>query len=122
MLVPLDRTRLVVVSSGGVDAVNKRDLSETDICDRFITPALHQAGWVHPALSQVLAPNASGDSHPHPLEIDLPPWILARGMALRRWLFSHGSAFRIEAPEALRQEQQGQALEVLALGQRRPGS
>jgi hypothetical protein len=29
---------------------------------------------------------------------------------------------RIEAPEALRQEQQGQALEVLALGQRRPGS
>jgi predicted kinase len=80
------------------------------------------ADWVHPALSQVLAPNASGDSHPHPLEIDLPPWILARGMALRRWLFSHGSALRIEAPEALRQEQQGQALEVLALGQRRPGS
>jgi hypothetical protein len=80
---------------------------------------------VHPALSQVLAPNASGDSHPHPLEIDLPPWILARGMALRRWLFSHGSALRIEAPEALRQEQQGQqgqALEVLALGQRRPCS
>jgi type I restriction enzyme R subunit len=26
--------------------VKKRDLSETDICDRFITPALHQAGWL----------------------------------------------------------------------------
>jgi type I restriction enzyme, R subunit len=26
--------------------VNKRALSETDICDRFITPALHQAGWL----------------------------------------------------------------------------
>ena len=77
------------------------------------------AAWVHPALSQVLAPNASGDSHPHPLEIDLPPWIRARGVALRRWLFSHGSALRIEAPEALRQEQQGQALEMLAMGQRR---
>ena len=77
------------------------------------------ADWVHPALVRVLTPNPIGDSHPHPLEIDLPPWILARGSALRRWLFSHGSALRIEAPEALRQEQQGQALEVLALGQRR---
>ena len=44
--------------------------------------------------------------------------ILARGSDLRRWLFSHGSAIRIEAPEALRQEQQGQALEMLALAQR----
>ena len=26
--------------------MNKRDLSETDICDRFITPALRQAGWL----------------------------------------------------------------------------
>jgi len=77
------------------------------------------AAWVHPALARVLTPNPIGDSHPHPLEIDLPPWILARGVALRRWLFSHGSALRIEAPEALRQEQQGQALEMLALGQRR---
>jgi hypothetical protein len=76
--------------------------------------------WVHLSLSRVLAPNPPGDSHPHPVEIDLPPWILARGIALRRWLFSHGSAIRIEAPEALRQEQQGQALEVLALGQQRP--
>ena len=26
--------------------MNKRDLSETDICDRFITPALRGAGWL----------------------------------------------------------------------------
>ena len=26
--------------------MNKRGLSETDICDRFITPALRQAGWL----------------------------------------------------------------------------
>lgn len=76
--------------------------------------------WIHPALAQVLPPNPPGDSHPHPVEIDLPPWILTRGVELRHWLFSHGSAIRIEAPEALRQEQQGQALEVLALGQQRP--
>ena len=75
--------------------------------------------WIHPALAQVLPANSACDSHPHPVEIDLPPWILARGIALRRWLFSHGSAVRIEAPEALRHEQQGQALEVLALGHQR---
>ena len=77
-------------------------------------------GWTHPDLAQVLPPNPPGDSHPHPVEIDLPPWILTRGVELRHWLFSHGSTIRIEAPEALRQEQQGQALEVLALGQQRP--
>lgn len=79
----------------------------------------NESGWIHPALAQVLEPNPVGDSHAHPVEIDLPPWILARGIALRRWLLSHGSAIRIEAPEALRQEQQGQALEMLALGQQR---
>ena len=26
--------------------MNKRALSETEICDRFITPALKQAGWL----------------------------------------------------------------------------
>lgn len=26
--------------------MNKRALSETEICDRFITPALRQAGWL----------------------------------------------------------------------------
>ncbi|MFM7360781.1 MAG: AAA family ATPase [Cyanobium sp.] len=84
---------------------------------------VHGAGrlWIHPTLQQVLAPNSPADSHPHPVEIALPPWILGRGIALRRWLFSHGSAIRIEAPESLRQEQQGQALELLAVGQWRPG-
>ena len=31
------------------------------------------ADWVHPELARVLTPNPSGDSHHHPLEIDLPP-------------------------------------------------
>lgn len=26
--------------------MNKRALSDTEICDRFITPAMHQAGWL----------------------------------------------------------------------------
>jgi hypothetical protein len=80
-------------------------------------PAGAATGWIHPAIAQTLEPNPSGDSHPHPVEIDLPSWILSGGMELRRWLFSFGSAIRIEAPEALRVEQQGMALEVLAQGQ-----
>lgn len=72
--------------------------------------------WIHPTLEQVLAPNPPGESHPHPVEIDLPAWNLSRGIALRRWLLSHGSALRTKAPESLRHEQQVQALELLALG------
>ena len=73
-------------------------------------------GWIHPAIDQTLEPNPPGDSHPHPVEIDLPRWILSRGMELRRWLFGFGSAIRIDAPEELRAEQHGMALEVLAQG------
>ncbi len=105
---PLEEIR---VALPGVAPANEQNTNE-------IGPA--GPGWTHPALAQVLAPNPTGDSHPHPVEIDLPPWILTQGVELRRWLFSHGSAIRLEAPEALRQEQQGQALEMLALGQQRP--
>ena len=79
------------------------------------------SGWIHPAIAQTLEPNPPTDSHPHPVEIDLPSWILGGGIALRRWLFGFGSAIRIEAPQVLRAEQQGLALEVLALGQWKVG-
>ncbi len=31
--------------AGGGDRINKRDLSEIDICDLFITPNIQKAGW-----------------------------------------------------------------------------
>ena len=86
-----------------------------------LNPAGTASNWIHPAIVQTLDPNPSGDSHPHPVEIDLPRWILSRGMELRRWLFGFGSAIRIEAPQVLRVEQQGLALELLALGQWKTG-
>ena len=46
----------------------------------------------------------------------------SHGFAMRRWLVSHDSTIRIKAPEDFRQGQQEQALEMLALAQRRPGS
>ena len=30
-----------------MDTINKKELSETDICDLFITPAIKDAGWDH---------------------------------------------------------------------------
>lgn len=30
-----------------MDKINKKELSETDICDLFITPAIKNAGWDH---------------------------------------------------------------------------
>ena len=84
-------------------------------------PAGAATGWIHPAIALTLEPNPPTDSHPHPVEIDLPSWILSGGIALRRWLFSFGSAIRIEAPQALRLEQQGMALELLAQGQWKGG-
>ena len=38
------------------------------------------------------------------VELDLPPWTVARDVDLRSWLFNFGGGIRIEQPEALRQE------------------
>lgn len=58
---------------------------------------------------------SSGSSHPYPLELDLPPWVIAGDGELRRWLFSLGSGIRIEAPEALQQEHRRWLQTALAL-------
>lgn len=66
-----------------------------------------------------MGPIPPGDSQPHPVEINLPHWILTCGVDLPRWLFSHGGAIRIKTPEALRQEPQGKALTSSPLGNAR---
>jgi hypothetical protein len=52
-------------------------------------------------------------SHPYPLEVDLPRWVLAGDPQLRRWLFAYGPALRIEAPAALVAEHQRWLLEAV---------
>jgi type I restriction enzyme R subunit len=39
-----NKSRPVVLWSGG-SSLNKKNLSEADICEKFITPAIQQAGW-----------------------------------------------------------------------------
>jgi predicted kinase len=71
---------------------------------RFSRPLPQDRWWHHPRAPHVLQPNASGDSHPYPVELDLPRWTVAADIDLRNWLFGFGGGIRIEQPAALRQE------------------
>jgi hypothetical protein len=71
---------------------------------RFSRPLPGDAWWHHPDAPHVLEPNAATDSHPYPLELDLPTWTVAADIDLRTWLYGFGEGIRIEAPTALRTE------------------
>jgi len=71
---------------------------------RYSRPRPDDSWWHHPRAPHCLAPNPSGDSHPYPVEFDLPSWTIASDIDLRRWLFSFGGGIRIEQPAELRQE------------------
>ncbi|MEB3271127.1 MAG: ATP-binding protein [Synechococcus sp.] len=71
---------------------------------RFSKPLPGETWWHHPRAPHVLEPHAASDSHPYPIELDLPGWTLAADIDLRTWLFGFGEGIRIEAPSALRQE------------------
>jgi len=71
---------------------------------RLSLPLAGDRWWHHPRAPHQLAPNDPADSHPYPVEIDLPRWTLAADIDLRTWLFGFGAGIRIERPEALRRE------------------
>jgi hypothetical protein len=62
--------------------------------------------WHHPKAPHPLEPGSASDSHPYPVEIDLPRWTVERDVDLRNWLFGLGDGIRIEAPTELRGEHQ----------------
>jgi predicted kinase len=71
---------------------------------RFSRPLPTDHWWHHPDAPHVLDPQPAGDSHPYPVELDLPGWTLAADNDLRTWLYGFGAGIRIEAPTALREE------------------
>ena len=81
---------------------------------RFSRPLPGDTWWRHPKAPHGLEPNPAGDSHPYPVEIDLPPWTLRRDVDLRTWLLGFAGGVRIEAPAALREEHQAKARAILA--------
>ena len=71
---------------------------------RFSMPLPGDSWWHHPEAPHLLEPNAPTDSHPYPLELELPSWTLAADIDLRTWLYGFGEGIRVEAPTALREE------------------
>ncbi|MEB3360595.1 MAG: hypothetical protein VKI42_00540, partial [Synechococcaceae cyanobacterium] len=82
---------------------------------RLSRPLPGESWWHHPRAPHVLEPNPPHDSHPYPVELDLPPWTLAHDVDLRRWLFGFGAGIRIEQPTDLRQELLRRCQQVLAV-------
>ena len=71
----------------------------------------------------MLEPGNLSDSHPYPVELDLPPWTVAADIDLRSWLFAFGGGIRIESPDVLRQELVDRCRETIeANGSRQPSS
>ena len=71
---------------------------------RFSKPLPGDSWWHHPKAPHVLEPGSLSDTHPYPVELDLPPWTVAADIDLRSWLFAFGGGIRIESPDELRQE------------------
>jgi predicted kinase len=71
---------------------------------RFSKPLAGDSWWHHPKAPHVLEPGSPSDTHPYPVELDLPPWTVAADIDLRSWLFAFGGGIRIESPDVLRQE------------------
>jgi hypothetical protein len=59
-------------------------------------------------------PPAEDPRNPYQVEVVLPPWLLDGDPALRRWLFSYGSALRLEGYQGLVVEQHQWFKEALA--------
>lgn len=71
---------------------------------RFSKPLPGDHWWHHPKAPHVLQPGSPSDTHPYPVELDLPVWTVERDIDLRNWLFGFGAGIRVESPEALRDE------------------
>ena len=82
---------------------------------RFSRPLPDDTWWHHPKAPHVLQAGPASDTHPYPVELDLPSWTVERDVDLRNWLFGFGDGLKIEAPEALRQEHHAKAAAVVAL-------
>ena len=67
-------------------------------------PLAGEHWWHHPDAPHGLEPGSPGDTHPYPVELDLPSWTVAADIDLGNWLFGFGAGIRIDSPQALREE------------------
>jgi hypothetical protein len=84
---------------------------------RFSKPLAGEHWWHHLNAPHVLEPGSPSDTHPYPVELDLPPWTVERDIDLRNWLFGFGAGIRIDSPEPLRNEHRQKLETALAVYQ-----
>ncbi|MFM7361061.1 MAG: hypothetical protein ACKO6F_02090 [Cyanobium sp.] len=84
---------------------------------RLSRPLPGDTWWFHPKAPHVLEPGPPADTHPYPVELDLPSWTVAADIDLRTWLFGFGAGIRIESPPELRLEHQERLQAALAVVQ-----
>ncbi|MEB3200559.1 MAG: AAA family ATPase [Synechococcaceae cyanobacterium] len=89
---------------------------------RFSRPLPGERWWHHPRAPHVLEPGTPGDSHPYPVELDLPSWTVEGDVDLRIWLFGFGAGIRIDSPVALREEHLEKLRSALAAYGAEPGA
>ena len=63
---------------------------------------------------RAVLPLADDPRHPYRVEVALPPWVLAGDPALRRWLFSYGTAICLDGPQGLVEEHRRWLKQALA--------
>jgi len=80
-----------------------------------IAKPLHTDTWRQPPAAPVVLEPLADASHPYPVEIDLPPWTVARDVDFRRWLFGYGADVVIESPPELMEEHREKARAVALL-------
>ncbi|QPN70105.1 AAA family ATPase [Synechococcus sp. CBW1108] len=86
-------------------------------CTRFSKP-LPSDTWTHRKMINATLEPIEGDSHPYPVEFDLPGWTIGTGLKdgdvdLKRWLFGFDDGIVIEEPRAFLERRLRSAQEVL---------
>ena len=69
--------------------------------------------WRTPSKAPLVLQPIEGDTHPFPIEIDLPQWTVARDVDFRRWLFGYGEEIKIVFPERLDLERKVTAKKII---------
>ena len=69
-----------------------------------ISKPLPQDRWKSPSKAPVVLEPLLDNSHPFPVEIDLPIWTIERDIDFKRWLFGYGAEIIIESPLELKLE------------------
>jgi len=69
--------------------------------------------WRQPVRAPLVLEPIESNTHPFPIELDLPPWTVARDVDFRRWLFGYGEEVEIETPEELCLERRVMATQII---------